>query len=88
MSTHTIVEAQERLSELIDSAIAGEDVLISREGRPVVALQPIPQPTVDAGGATRATAMDRLAAHRAGVPPARKDAGTLVSEMRDEEARW
>ena len=35
MSTHSIVEAKNRLSELIDRALKGELVVITRHGRAV-----------------------------------------------------
>jgi prevent-host-death family protein len=37
-----VVEAKNRLSELIDRVAAGEDVVITRRGRPVARLVPHP----------------------------------------------
>ena len=36
MTTYSVAEAKNRLSELIDRALAGEGVTITRRGRPVV----------------------------------------------------
>jgi prevent-host-death family protein len=41
MSQHSVVEAKNRLSELIDRALKGEGVVITRHGRPVAELKPI-----------------------------------------------
>jgi prevent-host-death family protein len=92
MGTHSIAEAKNRLPELIDRALKGERVIITRYGRPLVELKSIPQPARPVSAAD----LDRLAAHRVklrskahrvklGRKP--KNAGELVSEMRDEENR-
>jgi len=78
-----VAEAKNQLSELIDRALRGEGVVITRHGRPVVELKRIPEPT----SAVSAADLDWLAAHRIGRLPATGDAGTLVSDMRDEEDR-
>jgi prevent-host-death family protein len=80
MSTHSVAEAKNKLSELIDRAIEGEAVVITRHGRPVAELRPIPAPArpITAAG------LDRIAKHRVGRR-ASIDAGTLVSRMRDED---
>ncbi len=44
MSTHTVAEAEGHLSELIDRALEGEGVVITRHGKPVVELKPVPPP--------------------------------------------
>src|SRR5262249_13951000 len=62
MSTHTVAEAKNQLSKLIDRALKGEGIVITRRGQPVVELKPVQS-----------------------VPrPLETDAGTVVSEMRDE----
>ncbi len=81
MSEHSVAQAKAHLSALIDRALAGEDVVITRHGHPVVelrAVRPAPQPIPDAG-------LDWLAARRVGKNPSRCAAGTLVSRMRDDE---
>ncbi|MGA3310688.1 MAG: type II toxin-antitoxin system prevent-host-death family antitoxin [Xanthobacteraceae bacterium] len=83
MGTHSVAEAKNRLPELIDRALKGEDVVITRHGRPVVELKPIPKP------ARKVTAadLDWLAARRVGLKTPSEDAGTFVSRMRDEDER-
>lgn len=81
MSTHSVAEAKNKLSELINCALKGESVVITRHGQPVVELRPVkPAPR-------RMTEADFewLQAHRARLTPAKTDAGTLLSQMRDEE---
>jgi prevent-host-death family protein len=39
-----VSEAKAKLSELLDAAIAGREVVIARSGRPVVRLVPITEP--------------------------------------------
>lgn len=83
MSTHSVAEAKNRLPELIDRALEGEGVVITRHGRPVVELRPIPAP---ARRVTEAD-LDWLASRRIGRTRPRKDAGKLLREMRDEGER-
>ena len=80
MSAHRVAEAESRLSELIDRALAGEAVTITRDGRPVVELRPVEAEP----GPVRTEDIDWLAARVVGRAPARQDAGQLLSEMRDE----
>jgi len=83
MGNHSVAEAKNKLSELIDRALRGEGVVITRHGTPVAELRPIPAPP------RRVTKADIewLRAHRVGRLSATEDAGTLVSRMRDEEER-
>ena len=83
MSTHSVVEAKNRLSELIDLALEGEGVVNTRHGRPVVELRPVAQP------ARRITPgdLDWLASRRPGQSPVAEDAGVLLSRLRDEAGR-
>jgi prevent-host-death family protein len=83
MGTHSVAEAKNRLPELIDRALKGEGVVITRHGHPVVELKPIPAPVRPVSVAD----MDWLAAHRVRIGAKRKHAGKLVSKMRDEENR-
>ena len=81
MGTHSVAEAKNQLSELIDRALSGEGVVITRHGRPVVELRPVQAPPRPVS----ASDLDRLAAHRVGTEPVTPDAGELVSQMRDED---
>lgn len=80
MSDHSVVEAKNRLSELIDRALGGEAVVITRHGRPVVELKPVVAP---ARPPTQAD-LDWLVAHRVGTR-ALRSAGDSLRAMRDEE---
>ena len=81
MSSHSISEAGPRLSDLIDRALAGEGVVITRDGRPVVELKPVRRTVRPISAAD----LDWLAARRVGTRVRTLDAGTLLSRMRDEE---
>lgn len=76
----SVAEAKTHLSELIDRALAGEEVVITRHGRPVVTLKPVTPPP------HRITKEDIawLRARRVGQAPA-IDAGSFISAMRDED---
>jgi prevent-host-death family protein len=80
MSTHTVAEAKNQLSKLIDRALKGEGIVITRRGQPVVELKPVrpvPRPIGEAD-------IEWLRARRVGRTLPETDAGKLVSEMRDE----
>ncbi len=81
MSTHSVAEAKNKLPELIDRALKGEGIVITRHGHPVVELRPVSPPE------RRVTDEDIewLDKHRVGSEPSPIDAGTLVSTMRNEE---
>jgi prevent-host-death family protein len=83
MSTHSVAEAKNKLSELIDRALEGEGVVITRHGRPVVELRPV------AGPARQLSRddLDWLAARRVGTAAPKSDAGRLLSTIRDEDDR-
>jgi prevent-host-death family protein len=83
MGSHSVAEAKNKLSELIDRPLKGEGVVISRHGTPVVELRPIPAPPRPVTTAD----IEWLDAHRIGRLSPREDAGALVSRMRDEEWR-
>jgi prevent-host-death family protein len=77
MLTVTLVEAKTRLSELLDKVAAGEEIVITRHGRPVAriaAVTPPKQPFPD------------LSKLRAKMPPWRKPSHILLRDMRDEES--
>ena len=78
----TVAEAESRLSDLIDRALAGEGVVITREGQPVVELKPV-QPRM--ARTVTAADLDWLAARRVGTTPPGEDAGAFISRMRDED---
>ena len=84
MSTHSVAEAKNQLSKLINRALKGEGVVITRRGRPVVELKPVPVAPAKQPRVTEAD-IEWLRARRVGRTMAKTDAGTFVSQMRDEE---
>jgi prevent-host-death family protein len=83
MGKHSVVEAKNQLSELIDRALRGEGVVITRHGRPVVELKPIAPPAKP----VTPEAIDWLKERRVGRRMPREDAAVLVGRMRDEWGR-
>ena len=83
MSSHSVAEAKERLPELVERALRGEPVVITRDGRPVAELRPV-EGLRKAGPVTpEALAwLDRLRVTPAKGPGA--DPATLIRQMRDE----
>jgi len=81
MGHHSVVEAKNQLSELIDRAMKGEDVVITRHGTPVVTLKPVrapPRPMTEADIAW-------VEARRVRLKTPGLDAVALVRQMRDED---
>ena len=82
MSEHSVVEARNQLSALIDRAEAGERVVITRHGQPVVELRPVRAPK----GPVTSADMDWLQARM--IPLLRTDGLGIVDtliQMRDED---
>jgi prevent-host-death family protein len=75
MVTVNLARAKARLSELLDKAEAGEEVVITRHGRPVAQLAPI---------AGRKQRLPSLAAFRARMPKWPRPSALLRREARDE----
>jgi prevent-host-death family protein len=84
MSKHSVVEAKNQLSALIERALKGERVVITRHGHPVVEIVPSYD---DHARMLSAASLDRL--ESLAVKPLKpgQDAGELLSEMRDEWSR-
>ena len=83
MSTHSVAEAKNQLPKLIDRALRGEAIVITRRGQPVVELKPVhppPRPITEAD-------IEWLRARRVGRKMPQTDAATLVRQMRDEGER-
>ncbi len=76
MSTFSITEAKAHLSELLERAEKGEEVVITRRGEPVAHLAPVrsAKPGID---------FARLRALRAAMPNAKTSGDKLVRKMRD-----
>jgi prevent-host-death family protein len=84
MNTDSVAEAKDQLSELIDRALKGEGVVITRHGRPIIELKPFDEPV----RAVSAADLDCLATHQVGRTLASEDAGRLVERMRDGSECW
>jgi prevent-host-death family protein len=83
MSSFSVADAKNKLSELIDRALKGEGVVITRHGRPVAELRPIPEPAQPVTNAD----LDWLATLRVGRKPEAENAGALLERLRDEGER-
>ena len=80
MSAHSVAEAKNKLSELIDRALKGEHVVITRHGTPVVEMKAISKPRRQM---TKAD-LDWLKSRRAGRLSLTENAASLVRKLRDE----
>ena len=87
MSRHSVVEAKNNLSDLIARAERGEEVVITRHGRPVVEIKPMPRPLRTAPRPMTQADWDWLDANRVKLKPGAEDSVTLVRRMRDEDWR-
>jgi prevent-host-death family protein len=81
MSTHSVAEAKNKLSKLIDRALKGEAVVITRHGTPVIEMKPISKPRRQMTQAD----LEWLKSRRNGRLSLSEDAATLVRKMRDED---
>ncbi|HEX4180036.1 MAG TPA: type II toxin-antitoxin system prevent-host-death family antitoxin [Caulobacteraceae bacterium] len=82
MSAHSIVEAKNHLSELVDRAMKGEQVVITRHGQPVVELKAMSQQT---GRPMTKTDMDWLWSVMVRPEPPDNDPRSIVERMRDDD---
>jgi prevent-host-death family protein len=83
MSTYSVAEAKAHLPGLINRALAGEEVLITRHGKPVAELKAAAQP--GAGDpAERAAALERFLAGMLHVPPGTPTSVELLNMIYDE----
>ena len=80
MSEHSVQDAERNLTGLIDRALAGEGVVVTRDRQPVATLNPIRR----SGRPVTAADLDWLALRRVPVRAPAQDAGQLVSTLRDE----
>jgi prevent-host-death family protein len=81
MAVYSLAQAKDQLSRLVDEALAGEPVTITRHGKPVVSLTPAlpaPKPLTREDIAE----MRRRAEARPGLGG---DSVALIREMREED---
>jgi prevent-host-death family protein len=76
MVTVSVAEAKARLSALLDKVEAGEQVVITRHGRPVANLSAATKPKIP---------LRDLSKFRKTMPRLRKPSYILIREMRDEQ---
>ena len=81
-----VLEAKNRLSELIKSAQAGEEVVIANRGVPVVRLTPVEDPDRSQRGAAR-TVLSWLASHPLPVH-ARRSHAQIDAAIEEERSAW
>jgi antitoxin (DNA-binding transcriptional repressor) of toxin-antitoxin stability system len=75
MITVSLAEAQARLGELLDLGEGGEDVIVTRGGKPVAHMHPPQSPK---------RPLRNLAAFRAGMPDWGGSSVSALRELRDE----
>jgi len=75
MRNVSVREAREHISQLLASVERGEDVVISRHGKPVARLNPV----------EKMSNFSNRTAFRAGLPQDKSSAADLVRKIRDEE---
>lgn len=87
MGKHSLDDVKARLSELIDRARAGEEVVITRGNKAVARITALDEGEPAPASPRRSSAdmIEWLRAHRV-KPSVIGDAGKLVREMRDEDA--
>ncbi len=78
MLTVSLAHAQAHLSELLDKVESGEEVIITRQGRPVAHMRQAVPPK-------KPLDLEALAAFRATLPPQRRLSAEELREMRDDE---
>jgi prevent-host-death family protein len=78
MVTVNIAEAKTQLSRLLDKVEGGENVVITRHGKPVAQLSAVQRPR-------KPLDLKALAELRAKMPPWRRSSGKLIREMRDDQ---
>ena len=76
MVTVNLAQAKAHLSDLLDKVEAGEEVVITRHGRPIAHLSPV---------APQKVPLRSLASFRAGMPRLRRPSAELLRDARDEE---
>jgi prevent-host-death family protein len=77
MLTVNLAHAKAHLSELLDKVEAGEDVIITRHGRPAAQLHSLVR-------SKRPLPLDDLAAFRATMPRLQRPSAERLRAMRDE----
>jgi antitoxin (DNA-binding transcriptional repressor) of toxin-antitoxin stability system len=85
MASYSVAEAKNRLPSLIDKALEGEDVVITRHGKPVAELRARGARAADAPR-SRPQIYEWLKAQREALKPLDIDSVKLLNELNDEGA--
>ena len=78
MLTVSLAQAKAQLSELLNKVECGEEVIITRRGKPVAHIR-------QAEPGKKPLPLEKLAAFRARLPRWRKDSTSLLRDLRDDE---
>ena len=78
METVSLAEAKAQLSKLVDRVESGEEIVITRHGRPVARVTAVEQPK-------KPIDFEGLAETRKKLPPWKGSSAKLLRKMRDEE---
>ncbi|MBL8551148.1 MAG: type II toxin-antitoxin system prevent-host-death family antitoxin [Hyphomonadaceae bacterium] len=81
MTTYSVADAKARLSELIDRALEGEAVVITRHGQPTISFTPVKRKP----GPPTKESIDWLEERLKSQKASKTDSVTLIRKMRDED---
>ena len=84
MPRYSLARAKDQLSKLVDEALAGEQVIITRHGKPAIELRPAASEPAHQRLSTEEWA--ELRARRDARPPLGEDSVSMVHSMRDGRA--
>lgn len=84
MPYYSVATTKDQLSRLIDKALAGEEVVITRHGKPIASLRTLSEPSKPSR--TNGQWMEWLRERRESIPSLGIDGAMLIREMRDEGA--
>jgi prevent-host-death family protein len=86
MPHYSVATTKDNLASLIDKALAGEEVVITRHGKPTVRMQVVEETRPKTPQRTKAEWMDWLRERRKQLPELGVSGAELVRKMREEGA--
>lgn len=84
MAAYSVAEAKNTLPRLLDKAIEGEQVIITRHGKPVAEIRSLPTERAPMSPEQRLALMAEFTERRRARPPLGISAADLIRQMRDE----
>jgi prevent-host-death family protein len=84
MAAYSVAEAKNTLPRLLDKAIEGEKVIITRHGKPVAEIRSLPAEREPISREQRLALIADFAQRRRARPPLDISAVDLIRQMRDE----